>query len=87
MTGVVMVYGNVLCVGSHPVDLNDGRVLGRGEHALSVDLDNPHNASQIAAGHLKVIDTAPVSSPRNRNGEPNIVAPAPTTVKEVIENV
>lgn len=78
-----MAYGNVLCVGSHPVDLDDGRVLGHGDHALSIDIDHPHNAAQIAAGHLRVIDNAPVAMPRNPDGSIN--APV-TPVKDEVKN-
>jgi hypothetical protein len=70
-----MAYGNVLNVGRHPVDLNDGRVLGHGEHAMNIDVDNPHNKSQIDAGHLRVIESAPVVTPRNADGSTNEVAP------------
>jgi len=71
-----MSSGNVLNVGAHPVDLSDGRVLGHGEHALSIDLDHPHNKTQIDAGHLIVIENAPVITPRNVDGSTN-AAPAP----------
>jgi hypothetical protein len=73
--------GNVLNVGSHPVDLDNGRVLGQGEHAMSVDLDHPHNKVQIAAGHLRVIESAPVITPRNPDGSMN----AATTPKAEVD--
>jgi hypothetical protein len=76
--------GNVLNVGSHPVDLDNGRVLGHGEHAMSIDLDHPHNKAQVDAGHLRVIESAPVNTPRNPDGSTNAVAS--TTKAEVNEN-
>jgi len=68
-----MTSGNVLNVGLHPVDLNDGRVLGHGEHAMDIDIDHPHNKSQIDAGHLRLINSEPVVTPRNADGSMNKV--------------
>jgi hypothetical protein len=71
-----MTIGNVLCTSTHPVDLDSGKVLGPGEHALSIDLDHPHNADVIANGHLIVIGDAPVITPRTESGEPHPSTPS-----------
>jgi hypothetical protein len=70
-----MGYGNVLCVASHPVDLDNGRVVSHGDFITSLDLDNPHNKVLLDERHLIPFDSAPVHSPRTASGEPNVVAP------------
>ena len=47
----------VLCTSTHPVDLNDGRVLAPGDTAEGIDVYLPHNAALIADGHLIIFTT------------------------------
>lgn len=42
---------HVKCIASHPVDLDDGRILARGESG-QIDETTPHNAALIDGGAL-----------------------------------
>lgn len=44
----------ILNVGSHSVDLDDGRVLAPGEQA-TVDIDDPHNKVLVDQGSVLVV--------------------------------
>lgn len=45
----------VLCVSGHPEDLADGRVIGHGETATKVDLDQPANRALLDEGRISVV--------------------------------
>lgn len=54
-----MTEARVLCTSSHVIDLDDGRVLGPGESAESVDTKHAHNKLLLDEGQLRVLDSAP----------------------------
>lgn len=67
-------------VGSHPVDLSDGRTLGPGETAEDVATGNTHNKDLIDQGHLRVVgepDDGPVAEYPKAEAEPAKNDPAP----------
>lgn len=59
----------VLNISSHPIDLDDGRILGPGEVAEDVDLDIAHNQGQLEDGHLRELDAMPKDTPRPTEDE------------------
>lgn len=80
-----MARGIVLCISSHPINLHpDGITIGPREWAEDTDLDDPHNAQAIADGHLTVLSSVPVHSPRTASGEPNTpLSPSGSTTGSV----
>lgn len=49
-------------VGTHPVDLSDGRTIGPGETAEDVALGNAHNKDLLDQGHIAVLGGAEPSA-------------------------
>jgi len=74
-----MANGIVLCVASHPVDLDDGRTLGPGESADGVDVSHAHNQLLLDEGLVIELDTLPKDTPRKDEDE----TPPPAEVPAV----
>lgn len=65
--------GSVLCIGTHPVDLDDGRTLAPGDPADNVDTMSAHNRDLVLSGHLKVVEG---TTPRKRASQQAATAQA-----------
>lgn len=68
----------VVCVASHPVDLDNGVTLGPGEQAENVDTSHPHNRDLVVSGLINVIDG---TTPRVRR-EDDLAALAPQSAED-----
>jgi hypothetical protein len=76
-----MAKSRVLCTSSHAVDLDDGRVLGPGETAIDVDVEDAHNALLLTGGLIRVFDSAPKTW-ETRNPEQTVAQTPPEAVAQ-----